>query len=118
MRLSIMVLGFVCLCTVVIGIAAPALQDQDDVRGAFLTSRPKQKPANSGSTAKPNRRRPKSSVPPSNSGKTPEKDPGKPVTPSKPSSTEPSKPVNAPRLGIGLSLFMRDSNGLAVRTDP
>ena len=43
MRLSVMVLGFVCLCAVVIGIAAPAMQDED-VRGAFLTSRPKEKP--------------------------------------------------------------------------
>ncbi|HLM25156.1 MAG TPA: DUF4384 domain-containing protein, partial [Pyrinomonadaceae bacterium] len=30
----------------------------------------------------------------------------------------PPTPVNAPRLGIGLTLFMRDSNGLAVRVDP
>ena len=39
---------------------------------------------------------------------------------SKPSSasSEPATPVNAPRLGIGLTLFMRDSNGLAVRVDP
>jgi hypothetical protein len=26
--------------------------------------------------------------------------------------------VNVPRLGVGLTLFMRDSNGLAQRTDP
>jgi hypothetical protein len=26
--------------------------------------------------------------------------------------------VNAPRLGLGVTLFMRDSNGLAVRVDP
>ena len=38
-----MVLAFVCLC-IAIGIAATA-QD-DDVRGAFLTSRPKVSPAN------------------------------------------------------------------------
>ena len=28
------------------------------------------------------------------------------------------RPVNVPRLGIGLTLFSRDSNGLAVRVDP
>jgi hypothetical protein len=112
MRLSVMVLGFVCLCAVVIGIAAP-VQD-DDVRGAFLTTRPKEKPATSGPATKPNRRSPK-----------------KPVTTNKPpvnntnsghsgSSTTyvPSRPVNAQRLGLGLTLFMRDSNGLAVRVDP
>src|SRR5437868_8535048 len=112
MRLSVMVLGLVCLCAVVIGIAAP-VQD-DDVRGAFLTTRPKDKPATSSTATKPNRRSPK-----------------KPVTPNKPPVNDPnhghsgpstssgsSKPVNAQRLGLGLTLFMRDSNGLAVRVDP
>jgi Domain of unknown function (DUF4384) len=114
MRLSVMVLGFVCLCAVVIGIAAP-VQD-DDVRGAFLTTRPKDKPATSSTATKPNRRSPK-----------------KPVTPNKPPVNDPnhghsgssttttsgsSRPVNAQRLGLGLTLFMRDSNGLAVRVDP
>ena len=114
MRLSVMVLGFVCLCAVVIGIAAP-VQDED-VRGAFLTTRPKDKPATLGPATKPNRRSPK-----------------KPVTPSKPPVNDPnsghsgsstttssrsSRPVNAQRLGLGLTLFMRDSNGLAVRVDP
>ena len=115
MRLSVMALGFVCLCAVVIGIAAPAIQDED-VRGAFLTSRPKEK-TTTASTNKPNRRRPKSATPtPNKPGKPPEKGPEKPAGPS--TSSEPSKPVNMPRLGIGLTLFMRDSNGLAVRTDP
>jgi uncharacterized protein DUF4384 len=118
MRLSVMVLGLVCVGTAVIGIAAPAIQDED-VRGAFLTSRPKEKSGTSGSATRPTRRRPKAK--PANPGGT-----DKPVVKQtdKPSSTGPtgstgsSKPVNAPRLGIGLTLFMRDSNGLAVRTDP
>ena len=115
MRLSVMVFGLVCLCAVVIGIAAPAIQD-DDVRGAFLTSRPKDKPANTGgTTARPSRRRPKSNNP----NKPPDKTPVKPG-PSKPapSPSESSTPVNARRLGLGVTLFMRDSNGLAVRVDP
>src|ERR1051325_7641930 len=119
MRLSVIVLGLVCLCAVVIGIAAP-VQD-DDVRGAFLTTRPKDKPANSGAVTKPSRRRPKQPTGPSNpgnTGKTPEKKPEHPGT-SGPSTTSGStKPVNAPRMGLGLTLFMRDSNGLAVRVDP
>ena len=118
MRLSVMVLAFVCLCGVAIGIAA-TVQD-DDVRGAFLTSRPKEKPANTGTTAtKPSRRRTKTSPGPNKPGKPPEKTPGKPDT-SGPSSkpSDPATPVNAPRLGIGLTLFMRDSNGMAVRVDP
>ena len=119
MRLSVMVLGLVCLCAVVIGIAAPAVQD-DDVRGAFLTSRPKTKSSDTGgATARPSRRRPKTNPGSNNPNKTVDKTPVKPG-PSKPAPTpsEPATPVNARRLGLGVTLFMRDSNGLAVRVDP
>lgn len=120
MRLSVMVLAFVCLCAVVIGTAAPPVQDEDDVRGAFLTSRPKEKKAaSSGATARPSRRRPKTTA--TATTKVTEKSDGStPASSSGPSSTAstPSKPVNTPRIGLGLTLFMRDSNGLAVRTDP
>ena len=120
MRLNVMVLGLVCLCAVVIGIAAPVVQDDDDVRGAFLTSRPKEKSGNTGGvTAKPSRRRPKANPGSNNPSKQPDKTPSKPG-PSKPSPSpsEPATPVNARRLGLGVTLFMRDSNGLAVRVDP
>jgi uncharacterized protein DUF4384 len=127
MRLSVMVFGLVCVCALVIGSAAPLVQDDDDVRGAFLTSRPKDKPASSGSTARSSRRKPKSgsaststgSSNPnpgsSHQGKPTDKNPSKPG-PSTPSS--PSTPVNVRRIGLGVTLFMRDSNGLAVRVDP
>ena len=118
MRLSVMVLALVCLCAVVIGMAAPAVQDED-VRGAFLTSRPKNKATTSGSATKPSRRRPKQTAAnPGNTGKPAEKQTTKPISPGPTASSEPSKPVNVPRIGMGLTLFMRDSNGLAVRTDP
>ena len=93
-------------------------QQDEDVRGAFLTTRPKAaaKPADKGRTAgantKPNRRRPKAVVsnPPA-SGNTTAK--GGPKT------TGPTTPkAIAQRLGLGLTLFMRDSNGLSVRVDP
>ncbi|HEU4510400.1 MAG TPA: DUF4384 domain-containing protein [Pyrinomonadaceae bacterium] len=119
MRLSVMVSAFVCLCAVVIGIAAQ-VQDGDDVRGAFLTSRPKEKKtASSGAAAKPSRRRPKSTVP-ATTNKPPEKSTSTPATTSDAgtAASTPSKPVNTPRIGLGLTLFMRDSTGLAVRTDP
>ena len=89
MRLSVMVLGFVCLCAVVIGIAAPVMQDED-VRGAFLTSRPKEKTTTSTSSSKPSRRRPKS-VSPTKPTK-PEKQPDKPGPSGPVGSSEPSKP--------------------------
>ena len=118
MRLSVMVLALVCLCAVVIGVAAPAVQDED-VRGAFLTSRPKAKSAGSGSASKPSRRRPKqTSANPGNTSKPVEKTTKPPASSGPAATSEPSKPVNLPRIGMGLTLFMRDSNGLAVRTDP
>lgn len=116
MRWSVMVLGLVCLC-MVIGMAAPTLQEED-VRGAFLTSRPKEKPASSGTATRPGRRRPKQTAHPGNTGKPAEKDAGKPISSGAEASSKPSKPVNLPRMGLGLTLFRRDSNGLAVRTDP
>ncbi len=86
-------------------------QQDEDIRGAFLTTRPKAAPPRSNkpaATVKPSRRRPKPVTP--NPGPEPvvKKDDRK-VTPEK---------VNIPRLGLGLTLFMRDSNGLAVRTEP
>ena len=119
--MRLIVLAFVCLCAVIIGIAAPSMQDGDDVRGAFLTSRKEKKPASSGAVAKPSRRRPKSTATATTTGTTkpPEKSTSTPAT-SGPATTAstPSKPVNTPRIGLGLTLFMRDSTGLAVRTDP
>src|SRR5215217_2388913 len=100
MRLSVIVLGLVCLCAVVIGIAAPAIQEDGDVRGAFLTSRPKDKAANTGgASSKPSRRRPKTTPEPNKPDKTPDKTPVKPG-PVKlaPSPSEPLTPVNARRL--------------------
>jgi hypothetical protein len=83
---------------------------QDDVRGAFLTSRPKtvETPANN-APAKP-RRRP-----------TPAPTPKPTATPTKRPKVD--KPeivgqVSKQRLGLGLTLFMRDSKGFAVRVDP
>jgi len=116
MRLSVLLFAMVCAC-VIIGIAAPLPQDQEDVRGAFLTSRPKDKAPTTETTAKPSRRRPKPSGGTSGTpSKPPEKKPTNPGGPNKPS--DPSKPVNMPRLGLGMTLFTRDSNGLAVRVDP
>ncbi len=138
MRLSVMIFGLVCVCALVIGAAAPIIQDDDDVRGAFLTSRPKDKPKSSGNTARPSRRRPKptgssTTAAPSSAGSTnpgsnrsekaADKTAGKAETSEKPATSSskpstPTTPVNARRIGLGVTLFMRDSNGSAVRVDP
>jgi hypothetical protein len=85
-------------------------QEDEDVRGAFLTTRPKATPKSNkpGPTVKPNRRRPKPVTPNPGPGPVVKKDDSKGTPPK----------VNVPRLGLGLTLFMRDSNGLAVRTEP
>lgn len=93
-------------------------QQEEDVRGAFLTTRPKAagKPADKGRTAgantKPNRRRPKIAAANSSA-------PGNVAATGSPKTTAPTPPkATAQRMGLGLTLFMRDSNGLSVRVDP
>jgi len=88
----------------------PAEQDED-VRGAFLTTRPKStdKPKSGATYKKPSRRRPKAVV--SNTGKV-----AKPSEPRVPVTTPKNAVVQ--RMGLGVTLFMRDANGLAVRADP
>ena len=91
----------------------------EDVRGAFLTTRPKASPTGkvSGSSSKPSRRRPKTvAVKASDGSKATAGATKKPVQTPTPVPTSPK--VAAQRIGIGLTLFMRDSNGLSVRVDP
>ncbi len=119
MRLSAILFVLVLICAVIV-VAVPPPQDGDDVRGAFLTSRPKEKPATSASTSRPPRKRPKSTptpVPDKSTDKSPDKKPGGPSGSSKPATPD-SKPVNARRMGLGMTLFSRDANGLAIRVDP
>jgi len=96
----------------VVGSTVAFAQDDEAVRGAFLTTRPKasSKPK-TGPAQKPKRRRPKPVV----------------TKPSNPNNDTSTKVITEPtttskvvtqRMGLGMTLFMRDSNGMAVRTDP
>ncbi len=95
------------------GFVTPILAQQDeDVRGAFMTTRPKPTAQSNKTTttSKPNRRRPKPVV---------KKDSDKrDVVVKKDDKKTTSQKLNLPRIGLGLTLFMRDSNGLSIRTDP
>ena len=101
----------------VIGAAQSFAQSpDDDVRGSFLTTRPKTTDKSKAPSTRRPRRRPTATSTPAN-----------PATTNSNSSeagaknyNEPSskRPATAQRLGVGLTLFMRDSNGLAVRVDP
>ena len=107
-----MKVGFLSLLIIAAGFvpAVAVAQQDDDVRGAFITTRPKatSKSSSSKSTAttKPSHRRPKTTGT-TTAGS--DASTGATTTPAK---------INVPRIGLGLTLFMRDSNGLAVRTDP
>src|SRR5215510_4797574 len=113
MRFSI-VLAVLMLSLLAIGTTGWTAPEQDDVRGAFLTSRPKEK--SEAPPARPTHRRTRPSPTPRKTDKTPAPTPTPLQSPS-PGSIDPKK-VNAGRLGLGLTLFMRDANGLAVRVDP
>jgi hypothetical protein len=103
MKSKTMLLGL--LLTLVAASALPAwAQDDEDVRGAFMTTRPKANEKASKPATKPSHRRPK---------------PAPGLTPEPVISGDTTKPKKAlPRMGLGLTLFIRDSTGLAVRTDP
>jgi hypothetical protein len=112
------VLIALCALLAVVPFAGAQDPDQDDVRGAFLTSRPKSadKPANTNTaTSKPVRRRPKTATtkPPRHDGETTASSANSGTT-----TSVKEAPESRQRLGLGLTLFMRDSNGLAVRVDP
>jgi hypothetical protein len=81
-------------------------QQDEDTRGAFMTTRPKPSEARK-PTPKPTHRRPKPTPSPSSSPK-----------PGSVDGTTAGTTRKGQRLGLGLTLFMRDSTGLAVRTDP
>ena len=116
----VVALSLVCLSVFLIP-AHTVSQDEGDVRGAFLTSRPKEKASNTNSASKPpSRRAPKrtgsSSTGTRKSSLTDSSD--QTGTTTTKSTTKSVTRVNSQRIGLGLTLFMRDSNGLAVRTDP
>lgn len=108
-----LVFGFILALLGFLSIATPSAQVQEeDVRGAFMTTRPKSadKGANANSTNRAVRRRPKPVATPTPSTDT-SPNPGKTKIDKQPK-------VRKQRLGLGMTLFTRDSNGLAVRVDP
>jgi hypothetical protein len=95
-------------------------QEEENTRGAFLTTRPKKTDKPVDRTRKTDRKRPKTVVvgPPvkTTGSTTPVKTTGS-TTPVKTVDAGPVQP-RASKLGLGMTLFMRDSNGLSVRVDP
>jgi Domain of unknown function (DUF4384) len=113
MRFKAPILGLVVISLACLGAVMGLTQDQEDVRGAFLTTRPKpaDKTAKGSEPGRPSRRRPKAQ---------PAKPAGDPTAGTTTGGTTKETPakVTTQKLGIGLTLLSRDSLGLAVRTDP
>ena len=108
------------------GVAPSFGQEQDeDVRGAFLTTRPKpvEKSSPSATTSKPSRRRPRTTQAKASGsasvavGTTNTSVAVGAKTQLKTDGVAAEKP-NTQKMGLGLTLFTRDSNGLSVRADP
>lgn len=109
------------------GVAPSFGQEQEeDVRGAFLTTRPKpvEKSSPSATTPRPSRRRPKATqVKQTTSASstvavgTASSSVAAGAKKTKTGAVVTEKP-KAQKLGLGLTLFTRDANGLAVRADP
>jgi hypothetical protein len=102
--------------------ARPGQQDEENVRGAFLTSRPKERPPTPPASTKPVRHPPKSSSTTASAGPKSTDPSANPDTTGAMMVTDPksnnSARITAPKMGLGLTLFTRDANGLAVRVDP
>ena len=86
----------------------------EDVRGAFMTTRPKNvdKNVNATSSARPGRRRPKPVATPD-----PTPVPNPLDNPGRVKDGKGPK-IRTTQLGLGMTLFARNTNGLAVRVDP
>ena len=118
MRFGILVLAVLLAAGVLsIPLSQTVAQDQEsDTRGAFMTSRPK----TGTKSSTPNHHRPKSNsgAQASNTGKSTTGGTLGAKNTNTTSDTDKKGPASAPRIGLGLTLFMRDANGLAVRVDP
>ncbi|MFZ0063199.1 MAG: DUF4384 domain-containing protein [Pyrinomonadaceae bacterium] len=108
--------AFICALVVAslagFGTVAGLTQDQEeDVRGAFLTTRPKPVEKKGNESARPVRRRPRPQA---------AKPSGTSAGGTTTSATGKDGPikVTTQKLGVGLTLLSRDSLGLTVRTDP
>ncbi|MBA2526661.1 MAG: DUF4384 domain-containing protein [Pyrinomonadaceae bacterium] len=107
------------------GGVAPSFGQEEDVRGAFLTTRakPAEKSSLSVTTARPNRRRPKTAQAKASGsasvavGTTSTSVAAGVKTELKTDGAPAEKP-KAKKMGLGLTLFARDANGLSVRADP
>jgi len=118
----------ILLCVVVIAMSGLAFaqssdQDEGNVRGAFLTSRPKDKPPQNSTTPRSTRRRRPSGTSSGTSASasasaTVKTTPSGTTTPAASDGKSNPGMKTGQRLGLGLTLFTRDQNGLAVRVDP
>ena len=114
MRFKALICGLAVAILAGLGTVVAITQDQEEnVRGAFMTTRPKPA-ARTNQPSRPNRRRPKPQPvkPGGSTGGTTSGTTSGAVVKNEPTKVTPQK------LGVGLTLLSRDSLGLTVRIDP
>src|SRR5882724_478381 len=121
MKFKILLSLIALACTGLVLAQSPDQQEEENVRGAFLTSRPKERPPQSSTAERPTRRRPRTT--PTNSGAKSTPTPGPTADVSMSAEAGNTKvsagaKMGVQRMGLGLTLFTRDPNGLAIRVDP
>src|SRR5436190_9572082 len=99
------------------GLVIVSAQQDEDVRGAFLSTRPK----TTNNNAPVRRRRPARKTPPAsdNSKNGNVSDAGKNVTTTNTGAANKNSNAARPeRIGLGYSVYLRDDNGRAIRVEP
>ncbi|MGH9971746.1 MAG: DUF4384 domain-containing protein [Pyrinomonadaceae bacterium] len=123
MKTILLALSLLMIGMSAFAVSVPIAQEQEDVRGAFLTTRPKpvdKSNSPSGATARPSRRRPKTTQArtPSTTTSATTGDTTAGTTTAGAKDAGASPKTRAQKIGLGMTLFTRDSHGLAVRVDP
>lgn len=120
MSIKTFIWGLVIVSVGGIGTFAAVTQEpQEDVRGAFLTTRPKPADNSSKSSApRPSRRRPKTQAAKTTAGTNAGSTSGANTGTTAAGTKETPVKVAPQKIGVGLTLLSRDSLGLTVRIDP
>ena len=118
MRSRIVLIPLVALASICCFLIAGAQQSDEEVRGAFLSSRPKTTNTNAPTRPHPPRPRP-TSAPPTTPKPSDTPRNTNPANTNK-AATNKNSGNNAPAqaIALGYTMFMRDINGRAVRIDP
>ncbi|MFY9618517.1 MAG: DUF4384 domain-containing protein [Pyrinomonadaceae bacterium] len=107
---SRVLLGFVLIASLMTGVFVVSAQQDEDVRGAFLESRPKT--TNLKGPSRRHRRRPAKTNANTNAAA------NNATTPTVTATSRPVSKKAQPAIGLGYTIFMREPSGRALRVEP